>query len=272
MHSEEEKKQHFAELAETVRKLRSPEGCPWDREQTHESLKSYVLEETYEVLEAVDSGVPQKLADELGDLLLQILLHAQVAEEAGNFDIADVCALIDAKLRRRHPHVFSDTQVSGIDDIWANWERIKREEPGHEERESALDGVPRNLPALMRAAKLTMKAARVGFDWPHVHDILEKLREEMLELEEAIAHGEQAAVKEELGDLIFTAVNIARYQGIDPEEALRETSAKFTSRFVEIERRAQQSGRNLQEMTLEEMDAIWNQIKAERASQQATDD
>ncbi len=262
MHSEEEKSAQFAALVETVRKLRSPEGCPWDREQTHDSLKTYVLEETYEVLEAIDSGVPHKLADELGDLLLQILLHAQIAEENQQFDIADVCRLITEKLRRRHPHVFSDTQVSGIDEIWANWERIKSEEPANEGRESALDGVPSNLPALMRAAKLTKKAARVGFDWPHIHGIMEKLREETLELEEAIEHGDQAAVKEELGDLIFTAVNIARFQGIDPEEALRETSAKFTARFGAIERYAEESGKKLQDMTLEEMDAAWNAAKA----------
>ncbi len=253
----------FSDLVDTVARLRAPGGCPWDREQTHESLKRYVIEETYEVVEAIDSGEPSKLEDELGDLLLQVLLHAQISSESGEFDVADVCARIREKLQRRHPHVFSDTQVSGVDDVLHNWEQIKRAEPGHEERKSALDGVPRSLPALMRAAKISKKAARTGFDWPEVGAIVEKLREEAAELEDALAKGNKDEVRYEIGDLLFTVVNIARFQGIDPEEALTEMLGRFVMRFNRIESKAAEQGVDILNMSLEEMDAIWNEAKAD---------
>lgn len=251
----------FAALVETVARLRAPDGCPWDREQTHVSLKKYAVEETYEVLEAIDGGDPAKLEDELGDLLLQVLLHAEIASESDGFDIADVCARIREKLQRRHPHVFADTQVCGVDDVLHNWEQIKRAERGNEERASVLDGVPKSLPALMRAAKLSKRAARTGFDWPEVSAIVEKLREETAELEEAIAKGDNDEVKGEIGDLLFTIVNIARFQSIDPEEALRAMLERFTSRFGQIEREAAGKGRNIGDMTLAEMEAIWEKAK-----------
>ena len=251
----------FAALVETVARLRGPGGCPWDREQTHDSLRKFAIEETYEVVEAIEGGDPSKLEDELGDLLLQVLLHAEIARESSDFDIADVCARIREKLWRRHPHVFADTRVSGVDDVLHNWEQIKRAEPGHEERKSVLDGVPKALPALMRAAKLSKKAARTGFDWPDVSAIVEKLREETGELEEALANGDQAGVASEIGDVLFTVVNIARYQGIDPEEALREMLVRFTTRFGRIEQEAAAQGRAISDMTLEEMDAVWDQAK-----------
>lgn len=251
----------FAELVETVARLRAPDGCPWDREQTHDSLKKYAVEETYEVLEAIESGEPSRLEDELGDLLLQVLLHAEIAKEHKQFDIANVCARIREKLQRRHPHVFGEVEVSGVDDVLHNWEQIKRAEPGYEDRKSVLDGVPKALPALMRAAKLSKKAARTGFDWPEVSAIVDKLREETVELEQAMASGDRAAIQSEIGDVLFTVVNVARYQSIDPEEALRDMLGRFTSRFGRIEQEAEAQGRNISDMTLEEMDAIWDQAK-----------
>lgn len=261
--AEDRAREEFAALVDTVAKLRAPGGCPWDREQTHASLKRFAIEETYEVLDAIDSGEPAKLEDELGDLLLQVLLHAQISSETNGFDIADVCARIREKLQRRHPHVFADTQVSGVDDVLHNWEEIKRAEPGHEERKSVLDGVPKSLPALMRAAKLSKKAARTGFDWPDTGAIVEKLREETSELEEAVVKGDKAEVSHEIGDLLFTIVNIARFQSIDPEEALTEMLGRFVMRFNRIEADAAEKGRDISDMTLEEMDAIWNQAKDE---------
>lgn len=254
----------FAELVETVKKLRAPDGCPWDRRQTHDSLKRYAIEETYEVIEAIDGGDPSRLEDELGDLLLQVLMHAEIADESNRFDIADVCAHIREKLQRRHPHVFGEVEVSGVDDVLRNWEQIKRGEPGYEDRKSALDGVPQALPALMRAAKLSKKAARTGFDWPEASAIVDKLHEETAELEQAMASGDKAEIKSEIGDVLFTVVNIARYQSIDPEEALRDMLGRFTSRFSRIEQEAEAQGRSVSDMTLEEMDAIWDKAKNER--------
>ncbi|MCX8053220.1 MAG: nucleoside triphosphate pyrophosphohydrolase [Armatimonadetes bacterium] len=253
--------EEFKKLVETVAKLRSPEGCPWDRKQTHDSLKRYAIEETYEVVEAVDSGDEGRLKDELGDLLLQVLLHAQIASESGRFDIADVCRSIREKLHRRHPHVFSDTQVSGVEDVLVNWEKIKRCEPGYEDRESVLDGVPASLPALMRAAVMSRKAARTGFDWPDIHAIFGKLREEIGELEAAVDSNDPVHIKSEIGDLLFTVVNIARWADIDPEEALRDMLKRFAYRFGRIEERARETGRDIREMTIQEMDEVWDEAK-----------
>jgi len=251
----------FKKLVETVARLRSPEGCPWDRQQTHESLKRYVIEETYEVVEAIDKGDSTKLREELGDLLLQVLLHAQIADESGEFDIADVCRVLREKLIRRHPHVFADRQVAGVEEVLTNWEQIKREEPGYEDRESVLDGIPESLPALMRATKISKKAARTGFDWPDIHSIFDKLAEETSELKEAVDSGDKEKIKAEIGDLLFTVVNISRFAGIDPEEALRDMLGRFLQRFRKIEERARETGRDLTDMTLEEMDRVWNEAK-----------
>ena len=252
----------FAELVEAIAVLRSPEGCPWDKEQTHDSLKQYSIEETYELVEAIENGDPDKIEDELGDVLLQVVLHSQIATEAGQFDIADVCSRITSKLIRRHPHVFSGLEVSGIDEIWKNWESIKSCEPGYEERKSALDGVPKTLPALMRAAKMSKKAAKTGFDWPEISAVVDKLKEETCELEAAIKNNDKENIKEEIGDLLFTVVNIARFEGVDPEEALRDMLAKFQSRFNKIEHHANKTGRDINDMTLDEMDKIWNESKS----------
>ena len=254
-------REEFVQLIETVAKLRGPGGCPWDREQTHESLKRYAIEETYEVVEAIESGDPKKLEDELGDLLLQVLLHAQMASEEGQFDMGDVCRVLREKLQRRHPHVFADVEVSGVDEVLANWEQIKGGEPGYDQRKSVLDGVPKSLPALMRAADLSKKAAKTGFDWPDVGAIVDKLKEETREVEEALARDNKEELESEIGDLLFTTVNIARFKGIDPEEALRRMLERFSQRFRLIECRARESGRGIEEMTLEEMDRVWDEAK-----------
>lgn len=251
----------FRVLVETVAKLRSKDGCPWDRQQTHDSLKKYAIEETYEVIEAIDSGDPSKLQDELGDLLLQVLLHAQIASEAREFDIAAVCRTIREKLHRRHPHVFGDVEVANVDEVLHNWEQIKRAEPGYENRESVLDGIPASMPALMRAAKISKKAAKTGFEWPDIHAVFGKLTEETHELIEAIDQDSQQRIKEEIGDLLFTVVNIARWADIDPEEALREMLARFTYRFNRIEDHARDTGRDVHQLTLEEMDRVWEESK-----------
>lgn len=258
---EDETLDAFAALVQTVRKLRGPGGCPWDRQQTHQSLKRYVIEETYEVVEAIESAAADRLEDELGDLLLQVLLHAEIARESGEFDIAGVCERIDEKLRRRHPHVFGGLEVDGVDEVLHNWEQIKRAEPGNQDRSSALDGVPRSLPALMRAAKLSKKAARTGFDWPNVEAILDKLREETAELEGALRDGDPDRTCSEIGDILFTVVNIARFQQVDPEDALRLMLDRFAERFRVIEARAAGQGRSVQDMTLDEMDRVWNEAK-----------
>jgi tetrapyrrole methylase family protein/MazG family protein len=251
----------FGKLVETVAELRGPNGCPWDKQQTHDSLKRYAIEEIYELVEAIESGDEISLKDELGDVLLQVLLHARIAEEHGCFDIGDVCKAIGDKLRRRHPHVFSDLEVSGIDEIWANWERIKRGEPGHRDRKSAIEGVPASLPALMRAAAISRKAARVGFDWPDSASVLDKLNEEIEELREAVGSGNREHLEEEIGDVLFTVVNVARLNHIDPEEALRKMLEKFQRRFRLIEKRAQETGRSVNELTIDEMDRVWTQAK-----------
>jgi len=260
--SDDRIRDEFAALVETVARLRAPGGCPWDRKQTHDSLKRYAVEETYEVLDAIESGEPLRLEDELGDLLLQVLLHAQISSETNGFDIADICARIREKLHRRHPHVFGDTEVAGVDDVLVNWEQIKRAEAGNKTRESALDGVPKSLPALMRAAELSKKAARTGFDWPEVGAVFAKLREEIGEVEEAVAKGERGEIEAEIGDVLFVVVNVARFAGVDCEEALRGMLDRFTRRFRRIEEEAAGKGRNIQDMTLDEMDAVWERAKS----------
>jgi len=251
----------FRKLVDVVAKLRGDDGCPWDKQQTHESLRKFVIEETYEVVEAVDRGEDSKLKEELGDLLLQTLLHARIAEERGAFDAADVCRAIREKLLRRHPHVFGDVKVAGVDEVLHNWEEIKAGEPGYEDRQSVLDGVPKSLPALVRASEMSKRAAKVGFEWPDISGVLDKLREETGELLEAIEAARPDEIKREIGDLLFVIVNIARFVGVDPEESLREMLKRFSSRFRQIEERAKSTGRGVSEMTLAEMDAIWDEAK-----------
>lgn len=245
-------------LVEVMKRLRGENGCPWDREQTHESLKPYLVEETYEVLHALDSGVDERVREELGDLLLQIVFHAQIAEEDGRFDIDDVARSIVEKLVRRHPHVFGDVKVKGSKEVLQNWERIKKSEG----KKSVLDGVPEHLPALLKARRVQEKAKRVGFDWDSVDGAFEKLVEELRELKEAVAGGRDAGAAEEFGDILFSIVNISRFLGIDAEDSLRITIRKFMDRFHAMEEKIEQNGtKPLEEYTLEELDALWEEGK-----------
>ncbi|MCL6519755.1 MAG: nucleoside triphosphate pyrophosphohydrolase [Armatimonadetes bacterium] len=244
-----------------MEKLRAPDGCPWDREQTHQTLKKYLLEETYEVLEAIDAGNLAELKTELGDLMLQIIFHAQIAAEEGVFNIKDVLEAISEKLIRRHPHVFGDVKVACAEEVLHRWEEIKACEPGYEKRKSILDGVPRTLPALARAMEISKRAAGAGFEWPDMHAVLEKVREEISELENEIQVGNKERIADEIGDLLFTVVNVARWAKVDPEDALRRMTDRFIERFKQIEEVAQSSGRQLSQMSIEEMDAIWDRAK-----------
>jgi len=302
----------FERLVELQARLRGADGCPWDREQSHESLRTYLVEETYEVLEALDSGDDAKIVGELGDLLLQIVFHAQLAREAGRFDIAEVIERIHTKLVRRHPHVFGEAKAKTAAQVLKNWEQLKKEErqaenrgkrdtegffgpaksagpqndsTGEGEEASVLDGVPRTLPALLEAYQLTRRAANVGFDWENIEGVLEKMKEEVGELRAILslqsAGGTRAAtresggiprlrsgqeprhskVEEEIGDLLFVAVNVARFLSADPEIALKKANRKFAGRFREMERRAGRQGRKLSEMKIEEMEELWQEAK-----------
>ena len=255
----------FDRLIEIMRRLRAPGGCPWDAEQTHESLKRYLLEETYEVIEAIDAASPEHLKEELGDLLLQPVFHAAIAAERGEFTMDDVIEAICDKLVRRHPHVFGDQVVNTSDEQIINWERIKKEEKG-EERQSALAGVPPHLPALMKAQKITEKAARVGFDWPDVDGVFSKVLEELKEFEETMAAKDQERMEAELGDLLFAIVNLGRFLSLNPEEALRKTIARFGRRFAHIEETLASRGIRMQDATLEEMEALWVEAKQREAA------
>lgn len=252
--------ERFDELVRVMARLRSPDGCPWDREQTHRSLRPYMLEEVYEALEAVDAEDWRRLCDELGDVLLQVVFHAQLAAERGDFDIDDVCGKIVWKLKRRHPHVFSDSVADTPDQVIDRWEKLKREEEGYQERESAVDGIPAALPALQHAHKLQKRAARAGFDWDEISGPRAKVEEELQEVDEAGPD----AVEDEIGDLLFAVVNLARFLDVEPEGALRRANKRFSRRFRAVERQAG-SAERLREMNLEEMDALWERAKAEEA-------
>ena len=252
---------HFDQLVEIMAMLRSPAGCPWDRAQDSTSLKPYLLEEAYEVLEAIEDGTPAKLKDELGDLLFQVIFHAQLARERGDFGINDVLAGTIAKMRRRHPHVFGSAVASTPKEALQNWEEIKREEKAAEQGTSVLDGVPRQLPSLLRAQRLQDKAARVGFDWPEIEQVWRKLSEELQELRAAMDTHNRAEVAGELGDVLFVLVNLARWLEINPDEALHDTSQKFIKRFQFIERELSRQGKTPKQSTLAEMDALWEQAK-----------
>ncbi len=252
--------ERFSEIVSIMRRLRAPGGCPWDAEQTHESLKRYLLEEAYEVIEAIDASSDELLKEELGDLLLQPVFHAAIAEERGAFTIDDVMVTLADKLIRRHPHVFGDQQIENSAAQIANWEKIKKQEKG-DERRSTLAGIPPHLPALMKAHKITEKAARVGFDWERVDQVMAKVLEELHEFEEALTAADQVQMEAELGDLLFAIVNLGRFVSLDPEEALRKTINRFQTRFSHIEERLHVAGRHLQDASLEEMEQLWQEAK-----------
>jgi len=252
---------HFDRLVDIMSRLRSEDGCPWDREQTRESLKPYLIEETYETLEAINSGDETHIMEELGDLLLQIVFHAQLAKESDSFDIHQVCEGICEKLIYRHPHVFGEINAESPAQALANWERKKRTEKRNSARQSALDGVPKTMPGLLRAMRLQSKAASAGFDWERAGEALDKVDEELEELREACEKGDRDHVEEELGDLLFSLVNVSRWLKVNPEEALTKTTRKFVERFGYIEKQAAESGKTLDEMTLPEMEELWNEGK-----------
>jgi MazG family protein len=251
----------FADLVKLMTKLRGPDGCPWDREQTLSSLKPFIVEEAYEVIDAIDREDRGALAEELGDFLLQAVFVAEITREEGSFDIDDAITILHDKLVRRHPHVFADVEARDAEQVLVNWEKLKNEERKAENK-SVLAGVPQALPALLKASRLTEKAARVGFDWRRAEDVFDKIEEEVGELREAVAKGDAQHIHEELGDLLFAISNIARKLEVNAEEALQSANRKFTSRFTAMESACRASGRNLDQLTLDEMDALWNEAKA----------
>lgn len=249
-------------LTTIIAKLRSKQGgCPWDLEQTHKSLISNLLEEAYEVIEAINQTNPQSLAEELGDLLMQIVFHAQIAAENDEFNIDDVIQGICAKLIRRHPHVFADTEVKSVKDVMVNWEIIKKQEQPNRNRKSILDGIVPYLPALMKAEKVQEKAAEVGFEWDKIDGAVDKLTEELNELQQALKNQDAVEIEAEFGDILFSLVNVTRYLKINPELALNNTTDKFIRRFKYIEEQAQLQHRALSDMSLEEMDQLWEKAK-----------
>ena len=247
-------------LVKVMARLRSPDGCPWDNEQTHATLRRYIIEEVYEVLEAIDEQDPVHLCEELGDLLLQIVFHARMAEEAGDFSMQDVVDTVTEKLIRRHPHVFGDISVQDAAEVIVNWDAIKRREK-KEKAKSALDGVPQGLPALLRANKLQLKAAKVGFDWDDIAPVWDKLAEELAELKEAVQSGEAAKIEDELGDVVFAVVNLGRCLGVEAEVALNGTNNKFIRRFQHMEAALRERGRKWQELDLAQMEQLWQDAK-----------
>ena len=258
-------KRTFDELVKLMTRLRAPGGCPWDRKQTLPDLKAYVIEEAYEVVDAIDQDDRRALAEELGDFLLQAVFLAEITREEGTFDIYDSITAIHDKLVRRHPHVFGDVEANDAEQVLVNWEKLKQDERKAENK-SVLSGVPQSMPALLKASRLTEKAARVGFDWRRTEDVFDKIDEELAELREAVANGDTAHIHEEIGDLLFTVANIARKVNVNPEEALQSTNRKFMSRFGSMESRVRERGQNLDQLELEEMDKLWDEAKAaERA-------
>lgn len=269
---------HFEDMVKLMSKLRDNGGCPWDREQTHKSLKPYLVEETYEVIDAIDSDNEEKLKEELGDLFYQIIFHAQISAENNTFDIHDVLKLGLEKMTRRHPHVFGDSKAANSKEVLKQWDEIKKNEKGYEDRKYIVDGIPKHLPALQKAQKLQKKVAKVGFDWKNIKDVIAKVEEEFAEFKAEIEHirddlstgtqteSNMAAIEEELGDLLFAIVNLSRFLKLDTEEVLHKAIYKFIDRFRRIEDELKTNGKNIEEASLEEMDAVWNKVKRDNNS------
>lgn len=256
----------FQELVALMERLRGTGGCPWDKEQTHESLKPYLVEETYEVIDAIDSGEPAKLKEELGDLLFQVIFHAQIAKENNAFDVAGVLKGCLEKMTSRHPHVFGEVagplppELKTAEEVLRAWHKIKHKESGGKEK-SIIGSLPRHMPALQKAFKVQKKAARVGFDWEKVEDVVAKMEEELREVRQALAKGDYREVKEELGDLLFSAANLSRFLKVNPEEALEKATKKFIERFKRVEAELAAQGKEIGQASLEEMDKIWEDTK-----------
>jgi MazG family protein len=265
----------FERLVALQARLRAPNGCPWDREQTHATLRTYLIEEAYEVLDAMKSGDDAKFANEMGDLLLQIVFHSQIATEEGRFTVADVIREVHEKMVRRHPHVFGEKRAKDAAEVLRNWEQIKaqeRQEHGEiekkEQRKSLLDGVPRGLPATMEGLQLTRKASRAGFDWDNATGVFEKLGEECVELRQALESNDVAKMEEEMGDLLFAAVNLARFLQVDPEIALKNANAKFARRFREMERQSTENGQAFAELARAAKEKLWEAAKESEKGRQ----
>ncbi|HIJ59292.1 MAG TPA: nucleoside triphosphate pyrophosphohydrolase [Nitrospirae bacterium] len=246
-------------LIEIMSKLRSNNGCPWDKVQTHQSLKGYLLEETYEVIDTIDRSNYDELKEELGDLLFQIIFHSQLASEKGFFDFKDVCSIIAKKMISRHPHVFSDKKFDSLEEVSKQWQERKKEEGKN--KESIFDGIPSELPSLLKAQRIQSRASKVGFDWDDVKDAMPKIYEEIDELRDNINRGNSEGIEEELGDILFSIVNVARLLKINSEDALRKTVNKFILRFHHIETFAKDTGRSINDLTLKEMDELWEATK-----------
>ena len=260
----------FSELVAIMARLRGPSGCPWDRQQTHATLKPYLLEETYEALEAIDAEDDAELCEELGDVLLQVVFHAQIASEEGRFDIEAVGRAIVDKLIRRHPHVFGDASADGADEVLRRWEQIKKQERREqgEAATSLLEGIPKHLPALMRAHRIQARVAQQGFDWDDINGALDKIEEEFAEVRKAWETGRAAAVEEEFGDLLFSLVNASRFLKVDPEQALRRAVAKFERRFRALEETVQARGEEVVALSLAALDEIWDEVKAREKAEE----
>jgi tetrapyrrole methylase family protein/MazG family protein len=254
------KKITLEDLIKLMATLRGENGCPWDKKQTKATIKPYIVEETYEVAEAVDENDPAKLREELGDLLFEIIFYAQMMTEEDGIDIYDIMADIHTKMVRRHPHIFGDVKVSGADEVLVNWEQIKQEEK-KAERNSVLEGVPKNLPSLLRAHRLQSKASNVGFQWENFQQVIEKLDEEFYELRHAYKTGDVAQIEEEFGDMLFVMVSVARFLRVNPDNALQKAIKKFTTRFQHIEQQVKASGKDWKEMSLAEMEHLWQESK-----------
>ena len=258
----------FKKLTEIVDTLMGENGCPWDKAQTRESLKPYLVEEVYEILEALDGNNPEEIKDELGDLLYQILFHAKISENRNEFNIKDVVESISEKMVRRHPHVFKEESLETPEQVVTQWEEIKKQEKNNAHRESVLDGVPKNLPGLLRAQKLQKKAAKHGFDWDEITAVFDKLDEEIAEFKQAVLSGKETDIAGELGDILFVLVNIAKFKKIDAEEALRTTNNKFIKRFQYIEQEVAKRGKELKDTPLEELEQYWQDAKRDRSRSQ----
>jgi len=251
----------FDRLVDVVAMLRSKNGCPWDLAQTHESLKADLIEEAYELIEAIDAKVPKKICDELGDLLMQVMLHSQIATDRNEFGVDEVIENLTEKLVRRHPHVFGSVVATDENEVLENWEEIKRGEDGNKDRKSSLDGIPHSLPSLQRAEKIQKKASRAGFDWDTTEDVLPKLQEEIDEIEESIRNDDIAEIEMEIGDLFFSVVNLCRFLNVQPEEALRKSTRKFADRFQRMETTLERTNKTFKDYDLSTLDQIWEQVK-----------
>jgi len=251
----------FDRLVDVVAMLRSKNGCPWDLAQTHESLKADLIEEAYELIEAIDAKVPKKICDELGDLLMQVMLHSQIATDRNEFGVDEVIENLTEKLVRRHPHVFGSVVATDENEVLENWEEIKRGEDGNKDRKSSLDGIPHSLPSLQRAEKIQKKASRAGFDWDTTEDVLPKLQEEIDEIEESIRNDDITEIEMEIGDLFFSVVNLCRFLNVQPEEALRKSTRKFADRFQRMETTLERTNKTFKDYDLSTLDQIWEQVK-----------